>query len=295
MSGNYANSSARRRRARGESTVNPNNSGANYSDMRQQQMSQQQMSQQQMSHNQDNYRVPPGKIHIQHAFDVLIQRVNSIESRVVESASNQEQDYTSHISLLFEKMNSLERRFNTLLKNNEELLNTENLEDNNVLPNDKLVDDTDNNEESLQNESTFNFVNKEDLTKAVSSVVKKEEFNEIMSSVGKDIGDITERTMHLNELLLQVQNGNIMLNSAIATIKQEMKNRYVVDKVSSVKKEVTSELTLDKEVKTNSNLKGMNKDEISKEVKRELSNVEALVDSGDEDAASTNDEANSNE
>ena len=92
MSGNYANSSARRRRARGESTVNPNNSGANYSDMRQQQMSQQQMSQQQMSYNQDNYRVPPGKIHIQHAFDVLIQRVNSIESRVVESASNQEHD-----------------------------------------------------------------------------------------------------------------------------------------------------------------------------------------------------------
>ena len=39
----------------------------------------------------------------------------------------------------------------------------------------------------------------------------------------------------------------------------------------------------------------MNKEEISKEVKRELSNVEALVDSGDEDAASTNDEANSNE
>ena len=39
--------------------------------------------------------------------------------------------------------------------------------------------------------------------------------------------------MQLNQLLLQVQNGNIMLNNAIFTIRQEIKKRYVVDSKST--------------------------------------------------------------
>lgn len=126
----------------------------------------------------------------------------------------------------------------------------------------------------------------------------KEEFNEIMSSVGKDIGDITERTMQLNQLLLQVQNGNIMLNNAISTIRQEIKKRYVVDSKSTSTENVNVEQS-EEEDKGVSNLKSMNKNEIAEEVKRELTNVASEVnESNDEDhegASEDNDEAESNE
>ena len=119
-----------------------------------------------------------------------------------------------------------------------------------------------------------------------------------MSSVGKDIGDITERTMQLNQLLLQVQNGNIMLNNAISTIRQEIKKRYVVDSKSTSTENVNVEQS-EEEDKGVSNLKSMNKNEIAEEVKRELTNVASEVnESNDEDhegASEDNDEAESNE
>ena len=275
MSGNYANASARRRRARVESNVNPNNSGANYSDIREQQM-----SQQQMFNNGDNNRAPPpGKIHIQQAFDILIQRVNGMDSEIQTLATHNQDDYSSHITLLFEKMNSLEKSFNTLVNDNE---SEDNGDNHNV------------DKESLHNESTFNFVKKEELTKAVSNVVAKEDFNEIMTSVGKDIGHITEKTMHLNELLLQVQNGNIMLNIAISTIREEMKKRYVIDNVE-ISNDNETDLLIESVEETSSKLKSMNKKEIAEEVKCELTNV--VVDEGSNneevDGISTNDETES--
>jgi len=275
MSGNFANASARRRRAKVESNVNPNNSGPHYSDIRGQQM-----SQQQMFNNGDNNRAPPpGKIHIQQAFDILIQRVNGMDSEIQTLATHNQDDYSSHITLLFEKMNSLEKSFNTLVNDNE---SEDNGDNHNV------------DKESLHNESTFNFVKKEELTKAVSNVVAKEDFNEIMTSVGKDIGHITEKTMHLNELLLQVQNGNIMLNIAISTIREEMKKRYVIDNVE-ISNDNETDLLIESVEETSSKLKSMNKKEIAEEVKCELTNV--VVDEGSNneevDGISTNDETES--
>ena len=246
MSGSYANAAARRRRAAGNNSSLRSNQEQSYASVREQMQTGYSAvrEQQPRGYSNDSYRnlppAPPGKIHIQQAFDILIQRVNHMEGEIQSIANQKHDDYSSHISLLFEKLNTIERRFNTLVKDNEESLNVENINDVNVDSHNEFEEnneDVGNDNESLK-QTTFNFVKKEEL-KAVSNVVAKEEFNEIMSSVGKDIGDITERTMQLNELLLQVQNGNIMLNNAISTIRQEMKKRYVVDsKSTSTDKEV---------------------------------------------------------
>jgi len=243
---------------------------------------------------------PPGKIHIQQAFDILIQRVNQLEGEVQGLGNQKNDDYSSHITLLFEKLNTIERRFNTFIKDNEESLNVENLKDVSVETHSEFDESNENDDdESVKNETTFNFVKKEELNMAVSNVVAKEDFNQIMSSVGKDIGDITERTMQLNELLLQVQNGNIMLNNAISTIRQEMKKRYVVDSKGTITDNVVEE-EVEEEVEdgASTDLKSMNKDEIAEEVKRELTNVAAdVVESNDEEEEDegSNDEAGSNE
>jgi hypothetical protein len=303
MSGSYANAAARRRRAAGNSSSVQSNSEPSYASVRQQQQGGYASVRQQQhgGYGSNSYRnvpnAPPGKIHIQQAFDILIQRVNSMELELQSIANHKQDDYSSHISLLFEKLNSIERRFNTLVNDNEESLNVENIKEVKVESHNEFEEsnDGDTEKESVNKETTtFNFVKKEELNQAVSNVVAKEEFNQIMSSVGKDIGDITERTMQLNELLLQVQNGNIMLNNAISTIRQEMKKRYVVDSKST-----STDVVADKEVNPTNDLKSMNKDEIAEEVKRELNVVAADVnDSNDEDdegASNEDDEAESNE
>ena len=282
MSGSYSNAAARRRRAGGSSipTSNPQNTG--YTAIRNQQYSAPNYPVDQVA------SIPQGKIHIQQAFDILIQRVNQLEGEL-HGLGNQENqgnvDFSSHITLLFEKLNTIERRFNTLIKNNEGTLNLENVQDVNEVAHDEFTENHPNDEEnerdSLKNEPvTFNFVKKEELNQAVSNVVAKEEFNEIMSSVGKDIGDITERTMQLNELLLQVQNGNIMLNNAISTIRQEMKKRYVVDSKATSTNNDTEVV----EDKPSTNLTSMNKNEIANEVKRELSVVAEEVNVSNDEA-----------
>ena len=291
MSGSYANAAARRRRAGGAPVPPSTHQGQGYAAMRQQAQPVSHDSMSQYPHP------PPGKIHIQQAFDILIQRVNQLEGEVQGLGNEKNDDYSSHITLLFEKLNTIERRFNTFIKDNEESLNVENLKDVSVETHSEFDESNENDDdESVKNETTFNFVKKEELNMAVSNVVAKEEFNQIMSSVGKDIGDITERTMQLNELLLQVQNGNIMLNNAISTIRQEMKKRYVVDSKGTITDNVVEEVV--EEDNASTDLKSMNKDEIAEEVKRELTNVAAdVVESNDEEEEDegSNDEAGSNE
>ena len=291
MSGSYANAAARRRRAGGAPVPPSTHQGQGYAAMRQQAQPVSHDSMSQYPHP------PPGKIHIQQAFDILIQRVNQLEGEVQGLGNQKNDDYSSHITLLFEKLNTIERRFNTFIKDNEESLNVENLKDVSVETHSEFDESNENDDdESVKNETTFNFVKKEELNMAVSNVVAKEEFNQIMSSVGKDIGDITERTMQLNELLLQVQNGNIMLNNAISTIRQEMKKRYVVDSKGTITDNVVEEVV--EEDNASTDLKSMNKDEIAEEVKRELTNVAAdVVESNDEEEEDegSNDEAGSNE
>lgn len=291
MSGSYANAAARRRRAGGAPVPPSTHQGQGYAAMRQQAQPVSHDSMSQYPHP------PPGKIHIQQAFDILIQRVNQLEGEVQVLGNQKNDDYSSHITLLFEKLNTIERRFNTFIKDNEESLNVENLKDVSVETHSEFDESNENDDdESVKNETTFNFVKKEELNMAVSNVVAKEEFNQIMSSVGKDIGDITERTMQLNELLLQVQNGNIMLNNAISTIRQEMKKRYVVDSKGTITDNVVEEVV--EEDNASTDLKSMNKDEIAEEVKRELTNVAAdVVESNDEEEEDegSNDEAGSNE
>ena len=295
MSGSYANAAARRRRAGGAPVPPSTHQGQGYAALRQQT--------QPISHDSMNQypHPPPGKIHIQQAFDILIQRVNQLEGEVQGLGDQKNDDYSSHITLLFEKLNTIERRFNTFIKDNEESLNVENLKDVSVETHSEFDESNENgDDESVKNETTFNFVKKEELNMAVSNVVAKEDFNQIMSSVGKDIGDITERTMQLNELLLQVQNGNIMLNNAISTIRQEMKKRYVVDSKGTITDNVIEE-QVEEEVEedgASTDLKSMNKNEIAEEVKRELTNVAAdVVESNDEEEEDegSNDEAGSNE
>ena len=290
MSGSYANAAARRR-AGGAPVPPSTHQGQGYAAMRQQAQPVSHDSMSQYPHP------PPGKIHIQQAFDILIQRVNQLEGEVQGLGNQKNDDYSSHITLLFEKLNTIERRFNTFIKDNEESLNVENLKDVSVETHSEFDESNENDDdESVKNETTFNFVKKEELNMAVSNVVAKEEFNQIMSSVGKDIGDITERTMQLNELLLQVQNGNIMLNNAISTIRQEMKKRYVVDSKGTITDNVVEEVV--EEDNASTDLKSMNKDEIAEEVKRELTNVAAdVVESNDEEEEDegSNDEAGSNE
>merc|ERR1711976_501049 len=116
--------------------------------------------------NDEMYRsvAPPGKIHIQDAFNILIERVNNMDAEIQDLRSRKNDDYSSHITLLFEKLSSIERRFSTLIRDNSDSLNTENLNDtttdNGSNNDDVLVDDS----ESVQNETTtFNFVKKEEL------------------------------------------------------------------------------------------------------------------------------------
>jgi hypothetical protein len=284
MSGNYANAAARRRRAGGASVPTNNQQEYGYADIRRQEQSM-------THHSTTQYPQPPqGKIHIQQAFDILIQRVNHLEGEVQVLGNERNDDYSSHITLIFEKLNTIERRFNTLINDNEDSLNVENLKDNSLETTNEFTE-SNKNEDSIKTEAVFNFVKKEDLSMAVSNVVAKEEFNEIMTSVGKDIGDITERTMRLNELLLQVQSGNIMLNNAISTIRQEMKKRYVV-----VGKGASTDNVAEVNEEDSTDLKSMNKNEIAEEVKRELTNVAGEVDeSDDDDGLEANDVAKSTE
>lgn len=120
MSGSNAIAAARRRRAGNNNVSVQDQNKTNYSSIRQQQH----------QHQQQNYRpAPPGKIHIQQAFDILIQRVNSLEGEIQVLSNQKNDDYSSDITLLFEKLNTIERRFNTLIKDNDESLNIENIKE----------------------------------------------------------------------------------------------------------------------------------------------------------------------
>ena len=165
MSGSYANAAARRRRAAGNNSSLRSNQEQSYASVREQMQTGYSAvrEQQPRGYSYDSYRnlpqAPPGKIHIQQAFDILIQRVNHMEGELQSIANQKHDDYSSHISLLFEKLNSIERRFNTLVKDNEETLNVENLKDVKVESHNEFEEsnDEDNDNESLKSETTFNF------------------------------------------------------------------------------------------------------------------------------------------
>ena len=156
MSGSYANAAARRRRAGGASApVSNSQSNQGYASVRQQ-------YQQESFNTSNQYQsVPPGKIHIQQAFDILIQRVNHMEGEIQVLANQKNDDYSSHISLLFEKLNAIERRFNTLVNDNEESLNVENIKEVKVESHNEFEEsnDGDSEKEAVNKETTtFNFV-----------------------------------------------------------------------------------------------------------------------------------------
>ena len=203
MSGSSANAAARRRRGIGQSQV------PNYTT---QDNDKNQKIQQSQSAHVPNLTVPQTLMFLDSRLSKIEHKLSSSNDTMLDINGNIDVTlFPQKISTLEQTMNTMEQQLNTL---------EQNITENVITRLNGFTSTISSLETKIDSISTN--TNNEDEDK-----VLKEEFNGILSNVGADIGTLTDQVTSLKDLVLNVQNTNILLNSTIIQLSNECRTTNI--------------------------------------------------------------------
>jgi len=225
MSGSSANAAARRRRGINQSPI------PNYT-------------------TQDNDKnqkisqfkpVPLPNLTVPQTLMFLDSRLSKIEQKL-SSSTDSMLDINGNIdvSLLPQKLGTLEKNLNTM----EQQMNTleKNITENVITRLNGFTNIISLLETKIDNISINTNNDGEDK-------VLKEEFNTILDDVGGDIGTLTEQMTGLKDLVLNVQNTNILLNSTIIQLSNDCRTKNVeIESNIAIEDENEEQIDIEEEV-----------------------------------------------
>ena len=203
MSGSSANAAARRRRGIGQSP------GSNYTT---QDNDKNQKIQQSQPIHVPNLTIPQTLMFLDSRLSKIEHKLSSSNDTMLDINGNVD------VTLFPQKISNLEQIINTM----EQQLNTleQNITENVITRLNGFTSTISSLETKINNISTN--VNNDDGDK-----VLKEEFNGILSNVGADIGTLTDQVTSLKDLVLNVQNTNILLNSTIIQLSNDCRTANI--------------------------------------------------------------------